>query len=244
MRTKCVILLLFTWIYSGQLNAQSSYKSEIYQAFISGDMVKWKHVLDKMDKIPNKNNEQLLQLVNFQYGYIGWCLGVKREKEAATYLNKAESHLSKLEKQAYQSSTVLAYKSLFLGFQIMQSPIKATLLGMKCLSYSDKAYKLDNKNVFATIQQGNLWYYKPKILGGSVKEALVYYHKAEKLMEAGDDENLKDWNYLNLLATIAKSYQLIGQPKKQAEYIQKALKVEPDFSWIKSDKRPALKVDM
>lgn len=244
MQIKHRLVLLLLLVLCGQMSAQSTYKSEIYQAFTTGNMVKWKQVLDKMEKIPNKKNEQLLELVNYQYGYIGWCLGVKREKEAATYLQKAESHLSKLEKQHYKLSSVLAYKSLFLGFQIMQTPIKVTLLGMRCLSYGEKAYKLDKNNAFASIQQGNLWYYKPKILGGSVTEALVYYLQAEKLMEAAAKENDPDWNYLNLLATIAKSYELIGQPKKQTEYIQKALAVEPDFSWIKSDKRPALKVDM
>jgi hypothetical protein len=242
-RTKIPIVVIILLVVTVSTLSASN-RTEIYEAYISGDMVRWKQVLDQMEKEPNKTNTFMLELVNYEYGYIGWCLGVKRNKEANYYLSKAEKYIKTLESRSYNLSSVYAYKSLFIGYRVMLTPIKAPILGMKCLSTSEKALELNKSNPFANIQQGNTIYYKPKILGGSYSDALDFYLKAEKLMDANPVAYENDWNYLNLLATIGKCYQLLEKPDKSRAYIDKALKAEPRFTWIKNDKRPVLKVNM
>jgi hypothetical protein len=222
----------------------ASYKVDIYQAFVTADMTKWKQTIDKMEKEPTKTSVLLLELVNYQYGYIGWCLGVKREKEAQAYLEKAEKSVELLASKSYKPAVMHAYKSMFFGFRVMMAPIKAPILGVKCLNNNETAMKLDKSNPFVVMQYANILYYKPKMFGGSKEEALQYYIKSEKLMEANPALIENDWNYLNLLATISRIYQQTGQSEKSKAYIEKALQIEPRFTWIKNDRRPSLKVDM
>ncbi len=238
---RILIVAVFLSVF---LPVSASYRTDIYNAFLSADMVKWKQVLDKMDKEPTKTTAFLLELVNYQYGYIGWCLGVKREKDAQFYLEKAEKSVDLLASRSYKPAVMHAYKSLFLGFRIMMSPIKATVLGVKCLNNNESAMKLDKNNPFVVMQYANILYYKPKMFGGSRDEALKYYLQTEKLMEANPASIENDWNYLNLLATISRCYKQLGKPEKAKDYVEKALEVEPGFTWIRMDNRPSLKVDM
>ena len=60
----------------------AQYKSEVYRAYINNQMSSWKSVIDKMQQETNQSDESLLELINYQYGYIGWCLGNDEKKQA------------------------------------------------------------------------------------------------------------------------------------------------------------------
>ena len=74
-----LLTLLFLVSFS---NTQANYRSDIYQAYISKDMGKWKNIIDQMEKETSKTNAFVLEWINYQYGYIGWCLGTDRKEEA------------------------------------------------------------------------------------------------------------------------------------------------------------------
>ena len=84
-RKKYILIILLFFIFSGA--TKGSYKSDIYRSFISGDMVRWKSVIDKMASFCD-HIEMTAELVNYQYGYIGWCIGNERYDEANKYLKK------------------------------------------------------------------------------------------------------------------------------------------------------------
>jgi len=48
----------------------------------------------------------------------------------------------------------------------------------------------------------------------------------------------KNWNYLNLLTVIATAYYEYNQQDKALTYLQKALKTEPEFQWVKKELYP------
>jgi len=231
-------LILFSMLIAlGPMQADT--KSSIYNAYINRDMVAWKAVMTSLEKVQPKTLPQLLELVNYQYGYIGWCLGMNNKNEAKQYIDKGEANLALLEKHAYQPSLVNAYKAAFIGFRLDLAPVKAPVLGPKSLELMELAIKQDKNNPFGYLQFGNGLYYRPKVLGGSKEKAMAYYHKAERLMEAGETSN--DWNYINLLALIGMAYQDLGQSDKAEAYYQKALRVEPRFSWVKEELYPMWK---
>jgi tetratricopeptide (TPR) repeat protein len=76
----------------------------------------------------------------------------------------------------------------------------------------------------------------PAVFGGSKKEALEHYLKAEQLMSRGDVKN--DWNYLSTLTLIAGAYETLGNYEKADACYRKILGISPQFSWVKNDLYP------
>lgn len=239
MERKKYILIVFM-LACGWPVISASYRADIYKAYITGDMEQWKKVIDTMDAQKSTDGEFIAELVNFQYGYIGWCMGNKKNKIAAGYLEKAEKNLSILEKEKKNESLVNAYRSAFYGFRIGMSPLKAPVLGPKSMECAKKAIRLDEKNPLGYVQLGNCYSYMPVIFGGSKTIALDHYKKAENLMETNNSQVSGNWNYLSLLTIIGQASQESGDLTRAKYYYDKALKTEPDFAWVKNELLPGL----
>jgi tetratricopeptide (TPR) repeat protein len=207
-------------------------------------MEKWKSIIDEMEGTKNSNAGFLLELVNFQYGYIGYCLGNDKMKEAEKYLDLAEENLDELEKAGGESSQISAYRSAFYGFSIGLNKMKAPFLGPKSVKYAKQAMEQNPENPMGYIQYANNQFYMPPVFGGSKEEAVKHFKKAEQLMEKHQKELKSDWNYLSLLALIGQSYSEMKEYKNAMEYYEKALKIEPGFSWVKKELMPQLQEKM
>lgn len=215
-------------------------KESIYKAYINDDMGAWKSVIDSMQETGNRDGETMLSLVNYHYGYIGWCLGKKKEQEALGYLNLARDNLDILERKGACMSMVNAYRSAFYGFEISMKVIKAPVLGPKSMKCAGEALTLDPENAFALVQAGNIKYYMPALFGGSVGEAIVLFLKAREIMERKRDNLHHDWNYLHLLSIIARAYSDTGNLDAAKSVCEFILKTEPGFRWIRDDVYPGV----
>ena len=209
----------------------------IYEAYISGNMQIWEKV---MNEIKPTTDEEILSLVNYQYGYIGWCIDQKKDSKANKYLESAEKMVDDLEDKDYQESTLLAYKAAFIGFQIGLKPVKAPFIGMRSLSFAEESVKLDPENYFSYLQLGNIDFYMPKVFGGSKSVAIGHYLKSLELIERDKQQLAYNWNYLSILATIIDAYYQIGEYEKAEEYCKKTLSIEPDFLWVKNTLYPKI----
>jgi len=237
-RTKYICLLvivIFTYT-----SVRADYKSDIYRAYISNNMLQWKMIIDNMYNEKNKSNAFKLELLNYQYGYIAWCIGNKKEKDASEYIKKGSLSMDELEKSGYNLSLVNAYKSAFYGFKIGLNHYKAPVLGPKSVECAKLAIKLDANNPYGYIQYGNALYYMPSFIGGSKDAALENYLKAEKILERNKDALKNDWNYLNLQTTIARAYSEKGDQERAKAYYEKILKLEPSYLWVKDKLYPEL----
>lgn len=219
----------------------ASNRSDLYHVFVNKDAKGWKAIVDRMEKDPAKTNASLLELINYEYGYVGWCLNAKDEKEALVYIRLAEKHLDYLDEKGYKKSSVQAYKSIFMGFRMILSPIKVPFLGMKCISCSQAAFELDKNNPIAVMQVGNMFYYRPRKLGGSKMAAMRHFQQAEKLWETSGT-TVGEWNYLNLLALMGMAYREMGQLQKSKEYGDKVRSLEPRFKWFNEYTYPSLQL--
>lgn len=215
-------------------------KSEIYSAYINNRMDQWKTVIDRMQSAGSKSDETLLELVNYQYGYIGYCLGFKKEKEAESYLGLAEKNITLLEKKDYRTSVLNAYRSAFYGFRIALNKLSAPVNGMKSLNHAKKAIETDANNYFGYVQYGNVKFYMPSSFGGSKQEALEHFSKARKLLEADPLQTRGNWNYLSLLVTIGQSYTYLREFDKAKAMYDEILKMEPGFLYVRNDLYPKL----
>lgn len=217
----------------------ASEKERIYNAYVQNKMNDWKVVIDKMGRKNPNNVHFVAELVNYEYGYIGYCLGVDQKKEAKHYLELAENRLEWLEENSFNPSIIHAYKSAFYGFRIGLSPIKAPVIGPKSMKQGELAVAADSTNSMAYIQQGNAQFYMPAVFGGSKTEAIKRFKKAEKLMTLNGRPD-EDWNYLSLLVLIGQSYEELKNWDLAKEYYNRALKAEPEFKWVKDELLPGL----
>jgi len=231
--TILAMLLAFSFY---TLSAQ--YKVSIYNAYIGNNMDKWKAIIDEMQTQKKKSDEFLLELINYQYGYIGWCLGNNEKKQAITYLKLAENNLEDLEKSSLYPSYVNAYRSAFYGYSIGLNKLKAPFVGPKSINAAKQSMEENPGNPFGFIQYANAQFYMPPVFGGSKTEAIEYYKLAQDIMEKDRDNLTNDWNYLSLLANMAEAYAEIKEYEKAEEYYKHILNTEPNFLWVKNELYP------
>jgi|WetSurSiteA1Bulk_404760.scaffolds.fasta_scaffold00478_3 tetratricopeptide (TPR) repeat protein len=228
------VLLLVT------LKLNASYRSEIYSAYINDKMDLWRNIIEEMEAIKDKSNELLMELVNYQYGYIGYCIRFGKEEEAKKNLGFAQKNIEILEKQKYKLSIINSYKSAFYGFRIGLNPISGPFLKSKCIDCAETAIKLDPGLYLGYMQLGNIKFNMPSAFGGSKKEALEYYLKAKEFIEKNPESLSGDWNYMNLLVTIGQTYTSLEDYSSALKTYQEILGLEPGFTYVKDDLYPML----
>jgi hypothetical protein len=237
-RAKYKIVFLFLLFSIAPL--KGSYKSDIYSAFIRNNMPLWKSVIDKMNAASTKNTDYLLELLNYQYGYIAWCIGNNKKEEAKRYLGLAEENLTLLPQDNHHQSIANAYKSAFYGYRMGINQLLVIKLGLKSLNCARQAIILDKSNPFAYIQYANIDFYTPPVFGGSKSDALKNYIKAKELMENDKKELVENWNYLSLLTAIAQTCTYLNDYQSSREYYEKILIIEPEFTWVKNELYPEI----
>lgn len=237
-RTKYILILLL--LICSSAKAQTDYKTEIYKSFVNNDMPKWKSTIDQMNLQSSKTNDIVLELVNYQYGYIAWCLGNEKDEEAEKYLKLITTNVESLEKQNFKPSYILSYKSALIGFELGLAWYKAPFIGPKSITYAENAIKTDKTNPFGYIQYANSQFYMPETFGGSKPLAIEYYKIAKMIMEKDNYYLSNNWNYLNLLTTIAQAYTAVENYELAKKYYEKIIKLEPNYNWVKKELYPEL----
>lgn len=236
-RSKYILTFILLILASDLVSASSS---GIYKAYISSDMDRWKVIMDDFHRKSDKSNVETLELVNYIYGYVGWCMGNNNQKKAGEYIRTAEDYLSRLEKAGYQPSMVHAYRSAFFGFRVGLHKLQAPVLGPKSVHHARQSMESDPRNPYGYIQYANSQFYMPAIFGGSKNVALEYFQKAEQLMEMNGKNLEQNWNYLSLLSMIALTFEELKQFDEAKKYYEKILKTEPGFQWVKNVLYPAI----
>lgn len=237
-----IITLLLVVFLSG--GAFASNKEKIYQAYIGNRMDEWQTIIDSLEQNKTENTDYLSELINYQYGYIGYCLGEDDDKRAENYLDLAENNLEILQNKNFDPALVNAYKAAFWGFKIGLSPIKAPIFGRRCIKNADRALEINKKQPFAHVQYGNAYFYMPAIFGGSKEVAIEHFLLAIEQMESSPESIKNDWNYLSLLSLTGQSYEEMGEYDKAKNIYEKALKFEPGFKWIRDELYPDLKTKL
>lgn len=212
----------------------------IYNAYVMNDMPAWESVINRLQQQKNKNGELLLSLVNYQFGYIGWCIGADHRNEAQKYIALARENLKLLEGNNNYLSMVYAYESALLGYEIGLNVFRAPFIGTKSKNYAVYARDIDPANYFAWLQLGNIQHFMPSVFGGSEEEAVRYFLKAKALMERDRAALRNDWNYLHLLTLIAQAYADLKDYRSARLYCEAILKIEPRCQWIKDNLYPSV----
>jgi tetratricopeptide (TPR) repeat protein len=193
-----------------------------------------------MEAVKDKSKEMTLELINYEYGYIGYCMGVDKEDEAKKYFSLAILNIDVLEKAGYKISVINAYKSAFYGFRIGFNKLSAPFNGPRSLDYAKKSLEQDRDNYLAYVQYGNAQFYMPAAFGGSKKEAMEYFLKAKAILERNQPETQGNWNYLNVMTLIGQAYTALGDYNSAKSAYEKILRFEPGFTYVRDELYPQL----
>lgn len=221
----------------------------IYNSYVYKDMNRWKSIIDSL-QLENEKNilniSEKWELLNYQYGYIAWAISNKKEKksDAEKYLAIAENNLEELEELIGKTPTINAYHSAFIAYDIGITPFKAPFIGLKSMKYGEMAVEEDSLNYFALIQYGNIMNYMPAAFGGSKSKALMYYLEAKKIMDEDPKLHQNNWLYMNLILTIADNYKNSKNYESTMKYYNVALKIHPDYPYVKDILIPSLEEKM
>ena len=235
-RSRYWIVFLLAWVAFSQSFAST--KSDIYKAYIASSMVEWKVVIDRLQSTGIKDDASRLELVNYQYGYIGWCIGENRKDEANQYLELAEDNLNAIEKKQLYAAKVNSYRSAFYGFHIGLNMLLAPWYGSKSIACAKEAVALDSQDYLGYVQLGNVYFHAPSLMGGDKSKAIENYRIARMKLERASNEIIFDWNFLSLLVTTANCYESMGDLEKAKSSYEEILKIEPNFNWVRIELYP------
>lgn len=233
---KKILLLLLTFSISVSVSAENV-GEVIYDCYINKNMTKWKTVIDSLQRekeLGKFTTDQKWQLLEYQYGYLGWAVSVKKamKREAEEYLDLAKDNLSEMVVLSGKTSLSNAFNAAFVAYEIGITPFKAPFIGLKCMKYGETALKQDSLNYFALIQYGNIMNYMPVAFGGSKDKALVYYKKAKEIMRQDESLYKNNWLYMNLILTIANIYKNKKDYETIKQYYLEALELEPGYKFV------------
>ena len=216
-------------------------EEKAYIAYINSSVFMWKQLSKEADFILSDNNstpKNKIEAIKLKYGLLYSCLSNKDEETYEKYLDKTLEQLELLLDKNPNSSTLHAITASIMSVQMGFSPMKGMTLGSQSGIHIGKAISLDTLNAAAWRQHANSKYFTPKMFGGDIQEAIKSYEHAIDLFEK--ENNTTDWIYLDAMAWLGIAYEKTDQIEKAREVYEKALEIEPGFTWIKNQLLPDL----
>jgi len=213
------------------------YRSRIYDSYARGEMSGWRTAIEEMEKeYERSGSEELLhELVLSQYGFIGYCLKEDMKKEASWHLERALGNLEILKVSKPGSAELMALEGAFMGYEMGIHKLKAMILGPKAKEKIDGAVEKDPNIVRTLLEKANQLNFSPRIVGGDTEEAIEYYKKAVRLIEA-DTKNLgKNWIYVNTVVVLANAYEQLGKNSLACALYEKLIDYDSNIKWVKDD---------
>lgn len=218
-----------------------TWRNQIYEAYVLNNMPQWDKTVRAMEAeySRNRGNELLYDLILAQYGLIGYYLGNNENSKAEPLLSKAEQLLEELKKIPSRQAEAHAFESAFIGYRIGLRPIRAVLLGPRSSRAADRALEANPHYARAWVEKGNIDFFAPAPFG-SKSAAIGHYQKGIELMEASMHPSHR-WLYLSTLVSLAGAYEKTGDLPRAIQTLEKALRYEPRFKWVKDDMLPKLR---
>ena len=148
---------------------------QLYEAYITRDMSVWEHYIDSADW-DSLDTEQRKQLLNYEYGFSAYMLGIDVEK-GKKLIQRFATHLEAI-KGELQEERYCAYLASVYTYQLALNKNQLVKYAKRIFSNIERAMELNPNDPFVLSMQGNVEFYSPF---GNKKTALGYYQKADSL---------------------------------------------------------------
>jgi len=240
-KTVLITTLITLSSLGNETSAQDNLKHLEYGAYLNNSKTLWKSVVDKRQNIYDETSSpsDLYELVASQHGLLNNTMSDQDEDLFDEYVDEAKDNIEILIDEDYKQAEAKAILSSIYGFEMAYSSWKGMFLGAKSSNTISSAIKLNDQSPLVWQVYANSKLFTPKAFGGNQQEAVESFKKSVELYEEqGYTKN--NWRYLDALAWLGQAYQKIGETDKARQTFEKALKVEPEFSWVKHSLLPAI----
>lgn len=164
---------------------------DLYAAYLSKDMSLWQRYLTQTEWSTLSPAEQARYL-NYEYGYVATAIDT-HAPDAKQLVARFGEHINAMT-SVLPEATILTYRSAHAAYRAKLSVWELVSQGMLAFRYEHRALAADPTNALALTLAGNVYFYAPKILGGSKTKAHRYYQKAVHAYRQQGD-TLNNWNY-------------------------------------------------
>lgn len=163
------------------------------------------------------------------------------EDKKNEYLNTAISQLEKVTEMAPNFAEGWALLGNCYGMKAT-GMFSAMRYGPKSEEAIDKALELAANNPRVEMINGIGLMYKPALFGGSNQKAIAAFKDAGKYYRQWQPESAlhPDWGHAENYAWLAQAYLEEDQPQKAREAYKQALRIDPDYYWVKQILLPEL----
>mgnify|MGYP002783723236 CR=1 FL=1 len=219
---------------SQQIFSQESGHQLMYDAYVSQNKDLWvKSVLlfQNEVKLSPTSTEKQLKLAVAHYGLLLGTMASQDEDLFDDYVSKAKDHLEKVIASPVTAADGKGLLSAVMGLQMAYSPMKGMFLGGKSSSLAESSKSLAPGSPLAWRFYGINKFYTPSNFGGDVKEAITALEKSVTLFEATPVAS--NWMYLDTLAMLGQAYLKNEEKSKAIAQFEKAIGLEPDFTYAK-----------
>ena len=201
---------------------QAQYSNhQLYQAYITRDMSVWQQYINSADW-ENLDTEQRKQLLNYEYGYSAYILGINVE-EGKQCIQRFASHLEMM-KSELPEERYCAYLASVQSYRLALDKGQLMKYAKRVFSNIQRAMEINPNDPFVLSMQGNVEFYSPF---GSKKEALVNYQKADSLYGvAGAD--YERWNRRAVQMTYILCLHKLRREDEAKKLCEELLAEEPN----------------
>jgi tetratricopeptide (TPR) repeat protein len=231
------LLIAFLATVSLAATAQDLADEKMYQAYLNLDKALWKKAVEirqqESKQTPSDVNKQF-KLAFAQFSLLTSTMATQDETLFDDYIDSTKELLGKLIENEKISAESKALLSATYGLQMAYSSIKGITLGSKSSNLAAEATTISRNSAIAWRMYGNNKYYTPSAFGGDVKEAITAFEKSVKLFESKPEGLKSNWLYLDTIVLLGQAYLKNEEKSKAIATYEKAISVEPSFTYAKS----------
>ncbi|UCH66209.1 MAG: tetratricopeptide repeat protein [Ignavibacterium sp.] len=157
------------------------------------------------------------------------------------HVDSATEILKSLIKENGEDAEAISLLGTVNGIQVSMDPSLGQSNGVQNISLTSEAIGITPSNPRVLLQKGISKYSTPEFFGGSKEKALDFFKRSISIFENEKDTDSKiSWGYLDALAWLGKTQTQLGDYEVAISTYNKALQIEPKFSWVKNILLPAV----
>jgi len=233
---RVIISAIITATVVWQTKAQDV-QALMYKAYLTNSMSLWEKAVNITQKNADaepENKQKLFTLSLSQYGLLSATMADKDEEQFDKYLDSTKENLEILIDGDYNVAESKAVLSSIYGLQMSYSPWKGMFLGSKSSGLIEDALRKSPESPLVNKLYAGSKLFTPEMFGGDTKVSIDYYKRSINLYEADSPSMENNWLYLDAMAFLGIAYKKAEQINKTITVYKKALKIQPEFGWVKN----------
>ena len=170
-------------------------------------------------------------------------LSSKEKDEVKKYIKDGIENLERSIKLKENFADSYALLANLYGMEISLSPTKGIILGPRINSVLATAEKLEPNNPRVHLVAGISAFHTPKLFGGGEDKAIQRLNKAAELFETYQPPSplYPNWGHEEVYAWLGLIAMKQNDFELAEKYFNKALKINPNYFWVKYVLLPQLK---